>query len=59
MDVPETLYARSGDVNVAYQTVGEGPFDLVYVPGWVSNVEYMWTYPRSPTSWSGSRRSRG
>ena len=45
MDVPETLYARSGDVNIAYQTVGDGELDLVYVPGWTSNVEYMWTYP--------------
>jgi len=39
---PETQYARSGDVNIAYQVVGEGPRDLVYVPGWVSNVEMMW-----------------
>ena len=39
---PETLYARSGDVNIAYQVVGEGPRDLVYVPGWVSNIELMW-----------------
>ena len=39
---PETDYARSGDVNIAYQVVGEGPFDLVYVPGWISNVELMW-----------------
>jgi class 3 adenylate cyclase len=45
VDVPETLYARSGDVNIAYQVVGGGELDLVYVPGWVSNVEYMWTYP--------------
>jgi class 3 adenylate cyclase/alpha-beta hydrolase superfamily lysophospholipase len=45
MDVPETQYARSGDVNIAYQVVGEGGLDLVYVPGWVSNIEYMWTYP--------------
>ena len=45
MDVPETLYARSGDANIAYQVLGEGELDLVYVPGWVSNVEYMWTYP--------------
>jgi hypothetical protein len=36
---PETRYARSGDVNIAYQVVGEGPRDLVYVPGWVSNIE--------------------
>jgi hypothetical protein len=39
---PETRYARSGDVNIAYQVVGEGPRDLVYVPGWVSNIELMW-----------------
>jgi pimeloyl-ACP methyl ester carboxylesterase len=42
---PETRYARSGDVNIAYQVVGEGPRDLVYVPGWVSNVEMMWEQP--------------
>jgi class 3 adenylate cyclase len=42
---PETRYARSGDVNIAYQVVGEGPIDLVYVPGWVSNVELMWDEP--------------
>jgi pimeloyl-ACP methyl ester carboxylesterase len=39
---PETRYARSGDVNIAYQVVGEGPRDLVYVPGWVSNIEMRW-----------------
>ena len=42
---PETRYAKSGDVNIAYQVVGEGPLDLVYVPGWVSNVELMWEEP--------------
>ena len=40
--VPETRYARSGDISIAYQVVGEGPLDLVYVHGWVSNVEYGW-----------------
>ncbi len=33
MTAPETRYARSADVNIAYQVVGEGPFDLVHVPG--------------------------
>lgn len=42
---PETRYARSGDVNIAYQVVGDGPRDLVYVPGWVSNVEVFWEEP--------------
>lgn len=45
MEIPETRYARSGDVNIAYQAVGEGPMDLVYVPGFVSNIEIMWTEP--------------
>ena len=39
---PETRYARSGDVSIAYQVVGDGPFDLVYVPGAVSNVDLIW-----------------
>jgi len=43
---PETHYARSGDVNIAYQVVGEGPRDLVLVPGWVSNLEVFWEEPR-------------
>ena len=42
---PETRYARSGDVNIAYQVTGAGPRDLVYVPGWVSNIELMWEEP--------------
>src|SRR5690349_4583457 len=46
---PQTRYARSGDVNIAYQVVGrEGAtLDLVFVPGWVSHVEFMWTDPRT------------
>jgi pimeloyl-ACP methyl ester carboxylesterase len=42
---PETKYARSGDVHIAYQVVGDGPIDLVYVPGWTSHVEYQWELP--------------
>ena len=38
----ETRYARSGDVNIAYQVVGEGPFDLVFVPGYVTHLEMQW-----------------
>ncbi|MDH3305892.1 MAG: adenylate/guanylate cyclase domain-containing protein [Acidimicrobiia bacterium] len=44
-NAPPTRYTRSGDVNIAYQVVGEGPHDLVYVPGWVSNIEVMWDEP--------------
>jgi class 3 adenylate cyclase len=42
---PKTRYARSGDVNIAYQIAGKGPIDLVYVPGWVSNIETAWEDP--------------
>jgi pimeloyl-ACP methyl ester carboxylesterase len=43
--VPATHYARSGDVNIAYQVLGDGPLDLVFVMGWVSHLEYFWTEP--------------
>jgi len=33
--VPKTRYAKSGELNIAYQIVGDGPFDLVYAPGWI------------------------
>jgi pimeloyl-ACP methyl ester carboxylesterase len=42
---PETRYARSGDVNIAYQVMGDAPRDLVLVPGWVSNIEVFWEEP--------------
>jgi pimeloyl-ACP methyl ester carboxylesterase len=42
---PETRYAQSGDINIAFQVVGDGPLDLVYVPGWVSHLEYFWQEP--------------
>jgi DNA-binding winged helix-turn-helix (wHTH) protein/pimeloyl-ACP methyl ester carboxylesterase/class 3 adenylate cyclase len=44
-DVPETHYARSGDVNIAYQVIGDGPIDLVFVMGWVSHLDCFWTEP--------------
>src|SRR5437588_10539388 len=44
---PETGYARSGDVSIAYQVVGEGPVDLVLVPGFVSHLDLDWEEPRS------------
>ena len=42
---PQTRYAKSGDVNVAYQVIGDGPFDLIFAPGFVSNLEYGWEEP--------------
>jgi pimeloyl-ACP methyl ester carboxylesterase len=38
--LPETRYAQSGDVNIAYQVMGEGPIDLILVPGYVSHIEF-------------------
>jgi pimeloyl-ACP methyl ester carboxylesterase/class 3 adenylate cyclase len=43
---PQTHYARSGEVNIAYQVVGDGPFDLVFVPGFVSHLDLQWADPR-------------
>ena len=47
---PETRYARSGEVSIAYHVFGSGPFDLVYVPGWISNIEMMWESPQFASS---------
>ena len=43
---PRTQYAKCGGLNIAYQVIGEGPLDIIYVPGWVSNLDYGWTSPR-------------
>lgn len=42
---PQTRYAKSGDVHIAYQVVGEGPLDLVFIPGWISHVDLWWEEP--------------
>lgn len=43
--IPETHYAPSGELRIAYQVLGNGAIDLVHVPGWVSHVEYGWEEP--------------
>jgi len=43
----ETRYAKSGDLNIAYQIFGEGPLNILYIPGWTSNVEFMWALPEN------------
>ena len=46
MMIPETRYAKAADgVHIAYQTLGEGPVDLVWVMGWTSNIEAIWEEP--------------
>ena len=42
---PKTHYAKAGDISIAYQVTGDGPIDLVRVPGWITNVDYDWEYP--------------
>jgi pimeloyl-ACP methyl ester carboxylesterase len=42
---PETRYAKSGGVHIAYQVFGHGEHDLVHVPGWASHIEYAWEDP--------------
>ncbi len=44
---PETKYTKSGDVHIAYQVSGDGPLDIVFVPGFVSHLEAQWEYPSS------------
>jgi class 3 adenylate cyclase len=57
-EIPETKYARSGDVHIAYQAFGDGPMDVVTSPGWISHMEYQWEQPllahflRRPSSYA-------
>lgn len=43
---PQTHYVKSAGCNIAYQVTGDGPIDMIYVPGWVSNLDYHWASPR-------------
>ena len=45
LGMPETRYAHSGDINIAYQTMGNGPLDIVIVPGAFSHVEFNHEIP--------------
>jgi len=45
MDIPEIRFAKSGDVHIAYQVVGDGPVDLVRIHDWLSNIELQWELP--------------
>ncbi|MEB2778686.1 alpha/beta hydrolase [Algoriphagus sp. D3-2-R+10] len=46
---PTTHYAKSGRINIAYQVFGSGVTDLVYITGWVSNIDLMWACPQLVT----------
>lgn len=47
---PETFYTRSGDVSIAYQVTGDGPYDVVFIPPFVTHVDLVWTTSFSPPS---------
>ncbi len=51
--VPETQYTKSGRVHIAYQVLGDGPFDLVFVPGLVNHLDLMWEDPRASRFFGG------
>ena len=53
MDQPETRYARSGDVSIAYKVFGEGDLDLVLVSGFACHVEIMWEFSASRRFFEG------
>ena len=42
---PVARYAKSGDLHIAYAVEGDGPLDIVWIPPWVSQVEYLWVEP--------------
>jgi pimeloyl-ACP methyl ester carboxylesterase len=48
---PDTRYASSGELSIAYQVLGDGPVDLLYAPGAASNVEYGWHIPQLAAWW--------
>ena len=50
----ETRYAKSGDVSVAYQVIGDGPLDLLLAPGFVSHVEALWEWPEAARAFQRS-----
>ncbi len=43
---PETHFAENNGVSIAYQVFGDGPQDLIYIPGWLSNLDLFWEEPR-------------
>lgn len=45
IQMPTTKYARSGDVSIAYQVIGDGPIDVVVLPGTISHIELLWEVP--------------
>ena len=60
MEIPETRYAKTSDgVHIAYQVLGNGPIDFVYVGPWVTHLEYRWELPQYASYLRRIARSRG
>jgi hypothetical protein len=58
MQAPETRYTKSGNAHVAYQVVGDGGIDLLFVAEWLNHIDEQWEQPRlgdSSRAWPGSR----
>ena len=47
MKIPRTQYTKSGDISIAYSTLGDGPEDIVFIMGFVSHLELLWEEPQS------------
>jgi class 3 adenylate cyclase len=52
MDVPETHYAKSGDLHIAYQVLGHGRADVLYFPGGPTQLDVMWDMPSMARIWT-------
>ncbi len=59
VEPPQTHYAKGPEGDVAYQVVGDGPMDLVMVPGWFSHIDLQWDDPLGGHSSGSLRRLRG
>jgi len=43
--LPVTRYARSGEASIAYQVAGDGPLDMLFLTGWITQIEQLWEAP--------------
>jgi hypothetical protein len=54
-EIPATRYVKSDDVHIAYQVLGKGPLDILFVPGFVSHLEAVWPPPEASAVHVGAR----
>ena len=58
METPATRFVEHDGVNIAWQVFGDGPAEIQFVPGWVSNVDLFWQYPAAAGVLHRARRLR-